>query len=240
MKIIAHRGASAIAPENTLKAVKAALESNADAVEVDIYRNQHELLVSHDKWLQYETNGQGDIQKAPFAYLQTLDAGDGEKIPTLWDVLECIDGKVDINIELKGQNTSSLVLAYIQRACQELNFKENQFLISSFNHHLLRDIKQKKPNIHIGALTSSLPLNYAQFAQDFSAYSVHVDVNFVSNEFVKDAHNRNLKVFAYTVEEQQDIISMIDLGVDGIFTNNPGKTKAFIQANYHAECHQLA
>ena len=233
MKIIAHRGASALAPENTLKAIKRALVSQAAAIEIDVYRNQDELLVIHDRWLQRTTDGQGCVQQVPIEDLQSLDAGDGEQIPTLWQVLQCINGLCDINIELKGSDTPELVIEHIHRSYQELNFQPQQFLLSSFNHHLLQQIKIDHPEIKTGALTSSLPIHYAQFTQDLHAYSIHIDVNFLSKAFIDDAHQRGLKVFVYTVDEQEEIEHLAQFGVDGIFSNHPSKSKKIAQGVKH-------
>lgn len=84
------------------------------------------------------------------------------------------------------------------------------------------------PWVKIGALTGSIPLGYCEFAERLNAYSVHVDKNFMNCEYVADAKTRNLKVFAYTVDKQEDIDDMLALGVDGIFTNYPSKAQSFL------------
>jgi len=132
--------------------------------------------------------------------------------------------RCDINIELKGDKTVEPIIDMLEVAIFRLNFDVHQFLISSFNHHLLQDLKQLWPEIHIAPIIACCPIEYAKFAQKMQAYSVHLDVDFVNQDFIDDAHQRGLKVFVYTVDEELDIKDMQRLGADGIFTNYPDRT----------------
>ncbi|WP_199610918.1 glycerophosphodiester phosphodiesterase [Flocculibacter collagenilyticus] len=228
MLIIAHRGASGNHPENTLKAINAAAEMGVDGIEIDVHLVEDELIVIHDKWLHRTTNGTGQISDYSLAELQALDAGEGECIPTLWQVLQCINARTMVNIELKGNNTAEKTIKVIDQAVEQLGYTINQFIISSFNHHVIHSIHQQRPDITIGALTGSMPLGYASFAKHLNAYSIHLDVSFINKEYVQDAHERGLKVFVYTVDQKEDIIAMHALGVDGIFTNHPSTSKVIL------------
>ncbi|WP_407636168.1 glycerophosphodiester phosphodiesterase [Paraglaciecola arctica] len=112
-----------------------------------------------------------------------------------------------------------------------MNFKPEQFSISSFNHHLLLAFKNIEPTIKIGALTACNPLDHARFAEELQAYSVNADVSFIDQAFVNDAHKRGLKLFAYTVDEPEDLLRMQAWGVDGVFSNRPAKAKKLLAAN---------
>jgi glycerophosphoryl diester phosphodiesterase len=138
-------------------------------------------------------------------------------------VLTLINGQCDLNVELKGEQTLLPTLKALDRAVSELNFQPSQFLISSFNHHLLHDSLNLQPKYATGALTASCPLDYAVFAQQLGCYAVHLDIDFVNQAFVDDAKRRGLKVFVYTVDEAADIAFLESLGVDGIFSNYPDK-----------------
>ena len=100
--------------------------------------------------------------------------------------------------------------------------------MSSFNHHWLAQLKHDHPQQRIGALTTSCPLSYAQFASELNAWSVHIDVDFVTQEFVDDAHQRGLKVLVFTVDEPDDMVSLQAMGVDGIFTNHPALARSVL------------
>ncbi|OUR60186.1 glycerophosphodiester phosphodiesterase [Colwellia sp. 39_35_sub15_T18] len=228
MLIFAHRGASGTAPENTLRAIRAALDAKIDGIEIDIYQVDGKLFVIHDRWLQRTTSGKGQIFHHSYQYLRSLDAGNGETIPTLDEVLTLIAGKCTINIELKGVSDIALLFSYLDDAINLSNLTVKDILLSSFNHHLLANIHQQRPEFAIGALTACHPLEYAKFAQQLNSYSIHLDVDFISQRFVEDAHKRGLKVFVYTVDELEDISAMKALGVDGIFSNFPAQAKEYL------------
>ena len=122
----------------------------------------------------------------------------------------------------------SLLFSCIDEAIKTTALLCNDVLFSSFNHRLLHSIHQQRSDFAIGALTACYPLEYAKFAEQLNAYSVHLDVDFISENFVADAHKRGLKVFVYTVDELEDIKAMRELGVDGIFSNYPTKAKSHI------------
>ncbi len=228
MLIFAHRGASGVEPENTLRSIRTALAAEVDGIEIDIHEVDGQLFVIHDRWLHRTTSGHGQIFNYDYQYLRSLDAGGGEVIPTLDEVLKLVAGKCTINIELKAVKNLTLLFSYIDEAIKTTALLSNDVLFSSFNHRLLHAIKQQRPDFAIGALTACYPLDYAKFAEQLNAYSVHLDVDFISEHFVADAHKRGLKVFVYTVDELEDINAMKHLGVDGIFSNYPTKAKSHI------------
>ena len=228
MEIIAHRGASGQFPENTLLAFSEAITQGADAIELDVFALNGELVVIHDHHLNRTTNATGSIYPLSLAQLQQIDAGQGQTIPLLWHVLQLVQHKLWLNIELKGPDTVKPLLTLLQRAEQELKFDCSTLIISSFNHHLLAELKQLRPELKLGALTASLPLEYAAFASELGAYSVHCDVSFIDQKFVGDAKRRGLKTYVYTVDYADDIEKLQRLGVDGIFTNYPARSRQIL------------
>lgn len=230
MQIIAHRGASGEYPENTMLAIEQAIVQGADAIELDVFAVQGELIVIHDHHLQRTTNGKGSIYQHTLEQLTQLDAGKGERIPSLWQVLQRLQQAAQwLNIELKGADTVAPLLTLLDKA-QQLGLNSQRLLISSFNHHLLSEIKQLRPELKLGALTASMPVDYASFAQKLRAYSVNCDVSFINQAFVNDAKARGLRVYVYTVDHTDDIRRMQQYGVDGIFTNYPGASRQFLAA----------
>lgn len=228
MLIFAHRGASGVEPENTLRAIQAALDAEVDGIEVDIHEVDNKLLVIHDRWLHRTTTGNGQIFHHKYEHLRSLDAGLGETIPTLDEVLSLVAGKCTINLEIKSVNNITLLFSYIDHAIKTTELAIGDILLSSFNHRLLNNIYQQRSEFAIGALTACYPLEYAKFAEQLNAYSVHLNVDFISKHFVEDAHRRGLKVFVYTVDEIEDINAIKTLGVDGIFSNFPTKAKSHL------------
>lgn len=225
MQIIAHRGASGLAPENTLKAMAVAIELGAGAIELDVQWADGELWVFHDRRLERCTDGHGVLTEQSTAYLMSLDAGQGESIPSLWQVMTLIAGRCELHIELKGTHTAEAVAALTRRAEAELGFTPAHWVVSSFHHPELARFKALRPELRIGALTANLPLQLAEFAERLGAWSLNCDVDFVDAELVADAHQRGLKVLVYTVDEVSDRDTLAAMGVDGIFTNRPDRFK---------------
>ena len=136
MRCIGHRGAKGYLPENTLGSIRKALDLGARYIEIDIYNIEGNLAVFHDFRLERTSNGEGYLQDQKFDYLRTLDAGNGERIPTLLEVCQEIKGKACLNIELKGPNTAEPVAALIKQLVTE-GWSKNTFLVSSFDHRQL-------------------------------------------------------------------------------------------------------
>jgi glycerophosphoryl diester phosphodiesterase len=218
---IAHRGASGVAPENTLLAVQKALDLGAPWIEVDVQLAQGELLVFHDRRLERTTNGQGYLAEKSLAYLRSLDAGQGEKIPLLREVLDLIGPQAGLNIELKGSGTAEPVATVVRSYLAHRGWSYDRLLVSSFDLDQLNKIKNLLPELKIGPLVSGPGGAYPEIAQKAGAYSVHIKRQEVSADFVADAHARGLKVFVYTVNTVRELERLQRLGVDGIFTDYP-------------------
>lgn len=228
MLIIAHRGASLEAPENTIAAFKRALDTHADGIEIDIMQVEDEIFVFHDRYLRRLAAQPGrfvDLTKAQVAALKVFNQ---QPIPTLSEVLAVVRGRCMLNIEIKSTVTPYLLLQHIEHAVTEHSFQLTDIIVSSFNHQWLQTLKTHNSSLSLGALTAGTPLRLAAFAEELHAWSVHIDVGFVTQEFVDDAHNRGLKVFVYTVDEPEDIRLMQEYGVDGIFTNHPQNSRNII------------
>jgi len=217
----AHRGASGHEPENTLAAVEKAIALGADWIEVDVYAVASELIVIHDERLERTTNGAGYVRDKSLAYLRSLDAGKGQSIPTLRDVLDSADGRVGINVELKGPKTARLVVSLIEEYVRERHWNYDQFIVSSFNRRQLRKVRTLNSCIRIGILINRPRRHYAIFARRYDVYSVHAQIHLASPRFIGRAHECGLKVFVYTVNSSEEIDRLQALGTDGIFTDYP-------------------
>ncbi|NKF49492.1 glycerophosphodiester phosphodiesterase [Shewanella sp. WXL01] len=229
MLVFAHRGASGYQAENTLAAMQMALDLSVTAIEIDVHNVEGELYVFHDRRLENKSDGFGPIHlatKAELAQLHIL----GEPIPTLWQVLELINGRCMVNIELKGCFSIAPFMDLYPRIFDELNFTHRQVLVSSFNHHYLATLKSEYGQAYVAPLVDGVPLNLAQAASDLNAYSINLSINFVNQAMIEDAHQRGVKVFVYTVDEADDIRALHHFGVDGIFSNYPDKAQAVVDS----------
>lgn len=211
-------------PENTILSFKKALELGVDAIELDVYAcKTGELVVIHDDKVDRTSNGKGYVIEKTFDELRALDAGKGEKIPTLSEVLDLVNRKVKVNIELKGVGTAKPVSELIKHFIDNKGWLLDDFIVSSFNHYELKEFGAMTPAVKIGALIVGIPIGFAEFAEKLNAYSVNLCVEFINQEFVDDAHRRGMKVYVWTVNDADEIKRMKSLSVDGIFSNFPDR-----------------
>jgi glycerophosphoryl diester phosphodiesterase len=224
--IIAHRGASGYEPENTLRSFRRAMELDADMIELDVYAcKTDELVVIHDLTADRTTNGKGYVWDMSFQELRSLDAGKGEKIPTLEEVLELLTGRAKINLELKGPGVAKPVYKTIEKFVTKKKGSYNDIYVSSFDHPMLKEftslINKDSAQIKICPLIFGIPAGLAEFAVQFNAYSINISSDFVNKDIVNDAHKRGMKVFVYTINDANELKRIESLGIDGIFTDYP-------------------
>ncbi|MGQ0696908.1 MAG: glycerophosphodiester phosphodiesterase [Panacagrimonas sp.] len=223
---IGHRGARGHAPENTLLAIDTGIRLGADMVEFDVQRCDDQLVVIHDPRLERTTNGKGRVDQVSFHYLRGLDAGQGQQIPTLKEVLDMVEARVSVNIEIKSADRTAGAVASMIRDVMEEGWTPAQFLVSSFHLPELYEFKQLAPEIPVAALVCGVPLDWAACATELGAQSLNISAEFADARLIQDAHARGLKVYAYTVNHPDDIRSLRALGVDGVFSDYPERVIA--------------
>lgn len=220
MICIGHRGARGYAPENTLTSIALAIEQGAHWIEIDVRAHTGEVIAIHDDQLDRTTSGKGDLNQYSLTQLRQLDAGNGDKIPLLTEVLALVNRQVVINIELKDSASTALVLALIEQQVAN-GWRYDDFVVSSFFHHDLQWIKSQLPSLRIGALSAGVGLDYALFAQRLDAWSINLCGDSVNQAIIDDAHRRGLKVLVYTVNNESQFEQLQQMGVDGIITDDP-------------------
>ena len=229
---IAHRGASAAAPANTLAAFEKAIELGADAVELDVQlSNDGVPVVIHDFAVDTTTDGSGQVADLTLAQLKQLDAGStfdpafaGERIPTLEEVLQYVGNRLLLNIELKTTSLRDNGLEHAAIAQVEQHGLGNRVLLSSFNPFSLRRAKRIAPHIPVGLLYAphlSLPLRRAWLAFLATHEARHPQHTMVDAQYIAWARRRGYRVNVWTVDDPGEMVRLIDLGVDGIITNVP-------------------
>lgn len=223
---IGHRGAAGYAPENTLKSFAKGLELKVDMVELDVQLcKTGELIVLHDETVDRTTNGKGRIAGLTFDEARHLDAGEGEKLPTLEEVFDLVNRRAKINVELKVPGTARPVHELIERYVAERGWEYTDFEVSSFDHYELLKFHNLTPQVPTGALIAGIPIGLAEFAVKAQASCASMCNEFISAEFIADAHARGLKVYVWTVNEPDEIAKLTDMGVDGLFSNYPDRIK---------------
>lgn len=231
MLLIAHRGASGYAPENTISSFNKAVEMGSKAIEFDVQMTKdEEIVVIHDYTVNRTTGGNGYVKNSMLDDLKKLDAGawfdnsfKGEKIPTLQEVLETLPEDIFLNIEIKQmafdyRNIEKKVLSLLQKYN-----RVEKALISSFNHNCLKKMKKLDKDIRTALLISSNLLNPCEYveANHLDLYSINQSKAFISEELVCSAKENGYKVYCYTVNDSETARFCEAIGIDAIFTNYP-------------------
>ncbi len=220
---IGHRGACGYEPENTLRSFRRALDLGADGLELDVQLSGGELVVFHDAKLERTTNGRGPLRRKSFADLRRLDAGHGEQIPTLREVIDTVARRAFLNIELKGRRTARPVAALLAEYLAR-GWEPNDFLISSFLRRELKDFREAADSrIPLGLLLVRPTRLWLRSARALGVSAVHPPLRYVRAGLVEKAHEHGLEVFVYTVNTPESIARMRSLGVDGVFTDFPDR-----------------
>ena len=221
--IIGHRGAAGYAPENTLASFAKAIECNVDMIEFDVWKcASGELVVFHDAKVDRLTNGHGYIAEQTLDELKKLRVLGREQIPTLLEVLDFVNHRVKIYIELKGDNIAHDVAKIIEDYVEHKGWHYDDFLVASFDHIQLYDInKSANGLIAVAALFYGIPINFATCVKDINPQVVCLSVDFINQCFVNDIHGRGMLVYVYTVNDHDDVIRLLGYGVDGIITDYP-------------------
>lgn len=228
--VIAHRGASAYAPENTMSAFKKALDMGAGGIELDVHLSKDgRIVVIHDERIDRTSNGKGMVRDFTLDELKNLDFGSwfsqeyaGERIPLLEEVLELLNGWDGLlNIEIK----SGIVLyPGIENKLVELVKKyhmDSKVIYSSFNHYSLAELKRIDPEAKIGLLYGEGLIDPWEYALRVGAYAIHPVFYAVVPDIVKGCRENGIAVNTFTVDHPEHILRMAEAGVDGIITNVP-------------------
>ena len=221
---VAHRGASGYESENTLASFKKAIDVAADMIELDVRAcKSGELVVIHDETVDRTTDGSGRVEDKTLTELKSLKGKKGERIPTLTEALDFIDKKLKVDIELKVKNIASQACNIIGRYIEENGWSYDDFIVSSFHHNELRELKKIDPEIKIGVLSKEVPAGFLNFAKKIKAYSVNTPVDKIDEKFVEHAHKKGLKVFVFAANNTDEIQKAKDLNIDYICSDFPNK-----------------
>ena len=227
-QITAHRGASREAPENTLEAFEAALDSGADYIELDVQLTKDgQLVVFHDETIDRTTNGKGKLSDITYAQLQNYSAGSwfgttdefaDVKVPLLSEVLDLVGDQIMLNIEIKAHGNITGTVEQTVELIHEYGITDSCY-VSSFSYKALKVVKKLDPNIKTGLIANVAAASGYSRLKYVDVLSLnHI---FVNATVVSAAHQNGKRVFVWTVDKSDDMKKMIALGVDNIITNRP-------------------
>lgn len=230
--VIAHRGASAYAPENTLLAFQVAYEMGARTIECDVScTKDHQLVLFHDRTLAKKTGGTGRVQDLSWAMVSRLDVGawfghsfKSIKIPRLSQVLSlCGDLGMSLNLDVKCDRQCPQLMA--QLLIHDLaNFWGrgfNQLIISSESAAFLMHLRSFAPSLPLGIIASRFSARILKQLKTIKAYSCHLNGRFLSKKDVDELLANGFQVLAYTINDAQKAQSLFDMGICAVFSDAP-------------------
>lgn len=220
IEVIGHRGAPAYEPENTIRSFLKAVELKADSIEMDIHLSKDkELVIMHDDSVNRTTNGKGKISDLTLAEIKKLDAGKGERVPTLEEAFEAIPKTMRIHIEIKDDKAVEKVMELVRRESAE-----GRVVISSVVHSVIINAKRINPRIKTALIFEYFPTDSdvaVSLAESINADAIHPLYRYLTKDVIDTAHSRGLKVRVWTCNDEEIVRDMVKMGVDGIYTNKP-------------------
>lgn len=237
--IIAHRGASAYYPENTLPSFEGAITMGADMIELDVQlTSDKEVVVYHYEKVSRRTDGRGKVADYSLTSLKKLDAGSwfdkkykNTRIPTLVEILDICKNKIAVNIEIKTEAVSKMFFGGIEEKCLKIveqNGMREHVVFSSFDPHAIMHLKQIDNKAAVAVLFekkhygSKLPSDVMDSvgADVFNCSAYELNKKWLANIKAK-----NIPVNIYTVNDKKKMKKFLDMGVNGIFTDKPDVLK---------------
>jgi glycerophosphoryl diester phosphodiesterase len=231
---IAHRGASGECPENTMAAFRRAIEQSAGMIECDLQLTADgHVVVCHDWTVDRTTGARGRVSELTLDEIRSLDAGSwrgdrfaGERVPTLEELLELALPRTQLNLELKCRDGAEAAhrLAMAVLAAVSRRDGLDAVIFSSFDAETLEAVRDVSPYAQIGILWSVPPFDLAwEVARDLGAIALHPAAESVTPEIVDLAHENGLAVYVWTVNELDHMVDLVRMGVDGLFSDVPGR-----------------
>jgi glycerophosphoryl diester phosphodiesterase len=240
--IIAHRGASGHAPENTMAAFERAVQLGAGFIETDLHLTRDAQFVAiHDATLERTTNGRGAVRDFTLKELRRLDAGKwfdrdyiGQRIPNLDEILE-FARKNDVIFYLEVKYDAAWGMHHSLVAALEKAENAARTIVISFDQTTLAALRRVDASIMMGFLADEPGTDCVKDTLELGARQLCPKASLVTQELVERAHGADLQVATWTVDEVEEMRRAIVAGVDGIMTNFPDRLRALIEDMHDAE-----
>ncbi len=233
MIVMAHRGASADCPENTMAAVSEAVESGADYSEIDVHQTQDgKIILMHDETLDRTTSGKGYVWDHTWEEIRGLDAGSwfgkdfaGEPVPSLEDIIRFASGRIKLNIEIKISREEPELVSKVVDIIRQNDFRDS-CIVTSFDRKAVEDVKQIDPLIRTGLIFGK---DHPEdvFTGSWEILSCNYEI--IDESFIKKARKNKKNIYVWTVDQKNEMLRLIDLKVDAIITNKPGLLREVLQ-----------
>jgi len=223
--VIAHRGDSSRALENSTEAVRLALSVPVDMIEIDIRKSRdNALYVMHDKNTGRTADTNLDIEQSASDEIARVKLKNGESIPALMDILRLVSGKAGLNIEIKSDGAGGLCAGHLLGAGYR-----GPVLVSSFKEREVLDARRVMPGLVASEIFDSFTI------KDVSGYKakgysvISLKKKTLNEELIAACHERKIRVYVWTVDEEDEMKKFITWGVDGIYSNKPAVLKRLVE-----------
>jgi len=244
-RVIAHRGFSGAAPENTIAAVRAAIEIQADMVEIDVTLTADgRVVVIHDETLDRTTNGGGLVSDFSLTALQQLDAGSwfaprfaGERIPTLDAVLDEVEGRILLNVEIKSESVDRGVVPKVASSIRKRGMID-QVVVSSFSPTALEQMHSEAPEIRTAVLYNTKfhkGQDSVEIVTDLGASVFNIKRQRLTKKMMRRCADNDIPVGIYTVNKPARMRRLVKKGIDAIFTDHPDRLLEILNPTPKAE-----
>lgn len=227
MKIFGHRGAAGYKRENTLASFRYALELNVDGIEFDVRLSKDGVpVIIHDECLSRTMQREGIVGDLTLREIQASDSID-DRVPSLKEVLRNIGNSALINVELKEANATDASVRVLNELLDLNTITRNQLLITAFDWEAIARVRKLDPRLPVGLLYKGIPTDSIwEFAKEYNAKSINLDLDSVTPAFVKRAHAEDLQVMIFTVNAADDAKRLRAMGVDAIFSDVPDRVSS--------------
>jgi glycerophosphoryl diester phosphodiesterase len=229
--VIAHRGASGYRPENTVSAFELAVDQRADMIEIDLHRARDgAIAIRHDEHFR-SLGCDRAISAMDMEEIRELDAGDGQSVPVLDEVLDRFGREIAFNLELKRGSEG----CYPGLEADALEAVERRGLLgstlfSSFDDGILERLRALSSAARLAVLVSPRrPQRALERARAIAAESINPQLGLAVPALIEAAHADGLAILVYTVDEIDDMRRLLNAGVDGLFTNYPDRLRALLE-----------
>jgi glycerophosphoryl diester phosphodiesterase len=220
-QIYAHRGSSALHPENTLRAFRHALELGVDGIELDVHTTIDGVpVVIHDRDVERTTDGLGYVDEIPLKRLRTFDAGDGERVPTLAEVLELVGTAAHLDVEIKGSGVEQAVLQVLGQ------YRDTRRAISSFDWNTLRTVRRLDREAELWPLAGKSGDSLISIAAELGSPAVALFAGAYTAESARELRDAGLRVMVWTVNDAGEARRVGDLGAFALCSDDPGRLMA--------------
>jgi glycerophosphoryl diester phosphodiesterase len=241
--VTSHAACKGHAPENTLAGIERAIALGADAVEIDVHCTSDRVpVLIHDELVDRTTDGTGSLHDMPLDVVRALDAGarqfvprfQGERIPTLAEVIDLTKGKVLLQIEIKQPDIEAEVIARVREADAIADCETH-----SFHHRVVRRMREAEPRMAAALLSDGRRIvdwgDFFGFALSLGAQGISMYHAFATPEVVRQGQMRSLTFMTWTVDDEADMEKLIDAGVDSICSNFPDIVRRVVDARVPGE-----